>query len=84
VSCAFLVAFLLEAGHVLNPEQRRPVLLTMVAVSKLATFESMRKGVVLGLDFYLNKNHFKQGVFKGRVGAGQNFRHPSRVTIASR
>ena len=57
------------SGHVLNPEQHRPALLTMVAVSKLATFENVRESVALGLDFYLNKNDFKQGAFKGRVGA---------------
>jgi hypothetical protein len=42
----------------------------MVAVSKLATFENVRESVALGLDFYLNKNNFKQGAFKGRASAG--------------
>jgi hypothetical protein len=52
-------------GHVLNPEQHRPALLTMVVVSKLAKFGNVRESVALGLDFYLNKNDFKQGAFKG-------------------
>jgi len=57
------------SGHVLNPEQHLPALFTMVAVSKPATFENVRESIALGLDFYLNKGGFKQGGFKGRVGA---------------
>jgi len=44
-------------------------LLTMVAVSKPATFENVRESIALSLDFYLNKGGFKQGGFKGGVGA---------------
>jgi hypothetical protein len=57
------------SGHVLNPEQHRPALLTIVAVSKPVTFENARESIALGLDFYLNKGGFKQGGFKRRVGA---------------
>ena len=42
----------------------------MVAAFKLATFENVRENVAVGLDFYLNKDNFKRGAFKGRVGAG--------------
>lgn len=41
----------------------------MVAVSKPASFENVRESIALSLDFYLNKGGFKQGGFKGGVGA---------------
>lgn len=69
--------------RVLNPEQHRPILLTMVAVSKLATFENVRESVALGLDFYLNKNNFKQGAFKGRAGVGTRPLRTFNVLLAS-
>src|SRR5271154_5914128 len=71
------------SGHVLNPEQHRPALLTMVAVSKLAIFKNVRESVALGLDFYLNKNNFKQGAFKGRISAGTRPLRTFNVLLAS-